>query len=141
MTFVIYFVEKRSETLRNALFVATSVITFLSVAMLYPYVIAGEILEIQLFSLLPNLAVSFRVDILSFSLAILSSFVWMLVTIYSLDYMCKEHGCNRYYPILIVTLASCLGIFMAGDFFTLFVFFELMSLVSYVLVVHEETVE
>jgi multicomponent Na+:H+ antiporter subunit D len=30
---------------------------------------------------------------------------------------------------------------MAGDLFTLFVFFELMSLISYVLVVHEETPE
>ncbi|MCR3923471.1 MAG: monovalent cation/H+ antiporter subunit D family protein, partial [Firmicutes bacterium] len=111
------------------------------VCALYPIVMAGEIIEYEMFSLLPNLAVSFRVDILSFSLAVLSSFVWMLVTIYSLDYMCYEHACNRYYPILIVTLASCMGIFMAGDLFTLFIFFELMSLISYVLVVHEETAE
>jgi multicomponent Na+:H+ antiporter subunit D len=74
-------------------------------------------------------------------MALLSSFIWMLVTIYSIDYMSSEHGCNRYYPVLIITLASTMGIFMAGDLFTLFVFFELMSMISYVLVVHEETVE
>lgn len=141
MTFVIYFAQKRSEKLRNGLSVATSVITFLSVVLLFPYILAGEIIEVKLFSLLPNLVVSFRVDILSFSLSILSSFIWMLATIYSLDYMRHEHGGNRYYPVLMVTLAGCIGLFLAGDFFTLFVFFELMSLASYVLVIHEETVE
>ena len=141
MTFVIYFAQKRSEKLRNGLSVATSVITFLSVVLLLPYILAGEIIEVKLFSLLPNLVVSFRVDILSFSLSILSSFIWMLATIYSLDYMRHEHGGNRYYPVLMVTLAGCIGLFLAGDFFTLFVFFELMSLASYVLVIHEETVE
>ncbi|MBS3948571.1 MAG: monovalent cation/H+ antiporter subunit D family protein [Dethiobacter sp.] len=141
MTLVIFYVEHHSEKMRNALAVATSVVTFLSVLVLYPYIMAGSIIEYNMFQLLPNLGISFRVDILGFSLALLSSFVWMLVTIYSIDYMCKEHGCNRYYPVLIFTLASCMGIFMAGDLFTLFVFFELMSLISYVLVVHEESVE
>ncbi|NLM52011.1 MAG: NADH-quinone oxidoreductase subunit M [Firmicutes bacterium] len=141
MTFVIYFVQKRSEKLRNGLAVATAVITFVSVLSLFPFIAAGEIIEVQLFSLLPNVMVSFRVDVLSFSLSILSSFVWMLATIYSLDYMRHEHGGNRYYPILTVTLAGCVGIFLAGDFFTLFLFFELMSLASYVLVIHEETEE
>ncbi|MBT9171778.1 MAG: Na(+)/H(+) antiporter subunit A [Syntrophomonadaceae bacterium] len=141
MTLVIYYVEQRSEKMRNALSVGTSVVTFLSVLMLYPYMMAGEIIEYSMFQLLPNLEISFRVDILSFSLALLSSFIWMLVSIYSIDYMCHEHGCNRYYPVLIITLASCMGIFMAGDLFTLFVFFELMSLISYVLVVHEESLE
>lgn len=141
MTLVIYYVEQRSEKMRNALSVGTSVVTFLSVLMLYPYMMAGEIIEYSMFQLLPNLEISFRVDILSFSLALLSSFIWMLVAIYSIDYMCHEHGCNRYYPVLIITLASCMGIFMAGDLFTLFVFFELMSLISYVLVVHEESLE
>ncbi|MDW7651253.1 MAG: monovalent cation/H+ antiporter subunit D family protein [Bacillota bacterium] len=141
MTIVIYYVEQHSEKMRNALAVATSVVTFLSVVALYPTIISGEIIEYSMLELLPNLEISFRVDILSFSLALLSSFIWMLVSIYSIDYMCKEHGCNRYYPVLIITLASCMGIFMAGDLFTLFVFFELMSLISYVLVVHEETIE
>jgi multicomponent Na+:H+ antiporter subunit D len=141
MTLVIYYVEQRSEKMRNALSVGTSVVTFFSVLMLYPYMMAGEIIEYSMFQLLPNLEISFRVDILSFSLALLSSFIWMLVSIYSIDYMCHEHGCNRYYPVLIITLASCMGIFMAGDLFTLFVFFELMSLISYVLVVHEESLE
>ncbi len=141
MTLIIYYVEQFSEKLRNALAVLTSVITFLSVVALYPFIMGGDIIEYTLFEIIANLGISIRVDILSYCLALIASFVWMLVTIYSLDYMAHEHAVNRYYPTLIVTLGSCLGIFMAGDLFTLFVFFELMSLISYILVVHEESPE
>src|SRR5690554_577179 len=53
--------------------------------------------------------------------------------------MSHAGGGNRYYPFLLLCLGGCMGVFLAGDFFSLFVFFELMSLTSYVLVVHEET--
>ena len=139
MSVVIFIISKRSEKLRDGLSIGTAVVTFLSVAAMYPSIADGGVIEYTIFNILPGLGISVRLDILSFSLALLASFVWMLVTIYSIDYMSHEHGGDRYYPILIFTLGSCLGIFMAGDFFTLFIFFELMSLISYVLVIHEET--
>ncbi len=139
MSVVIFAVSKRSEKMRNGLSIGTAVVTFFSVAAMYPSIAGGGVIEYTIFNILPGLGVSIRLDILSFSLAVLASFVWMLVSIYSIDYMSHEHGGDRYYPILIFTLGSCLGIFMAGDFFTLFIFFELMSLISYVLVIHEET--
>ncbi len=143
MTFVIYYVQRESEKLRNNLAVVTSVVTFILVAAMYPQVTKGQILVFELFEIVPDMGFvgTFRVDILSFCLALISSFVWMLATIYSIDYMSHEHAQNRYYPTLIFTLGACLGIFLAGDFFTLFIFFELMSVISYVLVVHEETEE
>ncbi len=141
MSVIIFITGNRSEKLRNGLSVATAVVTFLSVAAMYPVIISGEIIVFTLFDILPGLGITVRVDILSFCLAAISSFVWMLVSVYSIDYMSHEHGGNRYFPIFIFTLGSTLGIFMAGDFFTLFIFFELMSLISYVLVIHEETRE
>jgi len=141
MSLVIFVVSKRSEKMRDGLSVATAVVTFLAVAAMYPLMAAGEVIAYTLFDILPGLGVSVRVDIVSFSLALISSFVWMLVAIYSIDYMSHEHGQDRYYPVFIFTLGSCLGIFLAGDFFTLFIFFELMSLISYVLIIHEETEE
>ncbi len=139
MSVLLYYATHNSEKRRNTLAVATSVLTFLSVAALYPFIIEGNIIHFTLFEVLDNLEISFRVDILSFSLAILASFVWMLVTIYSIDYMKHEHAVNRYYVTLLFTLGSCMGVFMAGDLFTLFIFLELMSLVAFVLIVHEET--
>ncbi len=139
MTPVIMSAGGRSDKLRNALTLGTSTVTFILTISLYPVVMNGEIIQLTLFEILPDLEISLRLDILSFNLAAIASFIWLLCTIYSLDYMAEEHGGSRYYPVLVFTLGSCLGIFLAGDFFTLFVFFELMSLISYILVVHEET--
>ena len=141
MTPILMSASGRSEKLRNILALLTSAITFIMVLTLYPFVVRGDIIQHTFFEILPNLEISIRLDVLSFSLTALASFIWFLCAIYSLDYMAEEHGGSRYYPVLIFTLGSCLGIFLAGDFFTLFVFFELMSLISYILVVHEETEE
>jgi len=143
MTFAIYYVQKESPKLRNNLSVLTSIITFISVAAMYPIIAEGKIIVFELFEVLPDMGVvgTFRVDVLSFCLALVASFVWMLATIFSVDYMSHEHAQNRYYPTLIFTLGACIGIFVVGDLFSFFIFFELMSVISYVLVVHEESVE
>ncbi|HHX76918.1 MAG TPA: monovalent cation/H+ antiporter subunit D family protein [Firmicutes bacterium] len=141
MTFALYFAEHFSEKTRNTISVITAAVTFLASAALYPFIKDGQAIEFTLFEIFANLEISFRLDLLGYALLLVASFVWMLVTFYTLDYMSGEHACNRYYPVHIVTLGSCLGIFMAGDLFTLFVFFEMMSLMAYVLVVHEETPE
>ncbi len=141
MTAVIMYGGQHSDKLRNFLSLFTVLITFIGVLLLYPEAVSGRVFEYQLFEVLPGLAVSFRLDILSYCLVIISSFVWLLAAIYSIGYMAKEHSQLRYYAVLIFTLGSCLGIFLAGDFFTLFIFFELMSLIAYVLVIHEETAE
>ncbi len=141
MSIVIFVSSRRSEKMRDGLSVTTAVLTFISVVAMYPSVADGGVIAYTIFDILPGLGITVRLDILSFSLALISSFVWMLVSIYAIDYMSHEHAGDRFYPIFIFVLGSCLGIFVAGDFFTLFIFFELMSLISYVLVIHEETRE
>lgn len=143
MTIGVAYVARESTRLRDHLVVLTTVVTFVAAVAMYPAVIRGELLVFELFEILPGLGFvgSFRVDLLSLCLVLISSFVWMLATIYSLSYMKHGHSQNRYYSTLTLTLGSCIGIFTAGDFFTLFIFFELMSVIAYVLVVHEETAE
>lgn len=141
MTPIILYSSRVSDKLRNILAVATSAIALLLTLSLYPTIAGGGVVQHKLFEILPNLEISLRLDLLSFCLAALASFIWFLCTVYSIDYMAKEHATSRYYPVLIFTLGSCQGIFFAGDLFSLFVFFELMSLVAYILIIHEETEE
>ncbi|OWZ83284.1 complex I subunit 5 family protein [Natranaerobius trueperi] len=141
MTFVIAFVERRSTFGRNVLSVITPIVTFVLVLAMYPTIMNGDTIYYQLANIVPPFGISFRVDALSFGLSLLSSFIWMLVSIYSLDYMKQEEHTDRYYPSLILTLSGCMGLFLAGDLFSLFIFFELMSLVSYLLIIHSETKE
>jgi len=138
---VIYVVERRSWKLRNGLSVIGSVITLLLVLAMYPSVAAGLIVECTFPQVMPPLGVSFRVDPLAFLLAATIGVIWLFCTVYSTEYMAREHHKNRYYPFLMLTLAGCLGTVVSGDLFSLFVFFELMSLAAFVLVIHEETRE
>lgn len=141
MTPVLMYVCRISEQLRNGLAVITAAVTFILTLFLYPFIRDGLVLQQSLFEILPGLEISIRLDVLSFSLAALASFIWFLCTLYSLNYMAHEHACGRYYPVLIFTLGACQGIFFAGDLFSLFVFFELMSIIAYILVIHEQTEE
>lgn len=138
-TGLVYFAGRSSARLRNMVALFASAGTTVLAAAMYPAVSAGNTLVTSFGGFLPPLGISFRVDTLSFFLALLSSSVWFLVTIYSLEYMKDEHGQTRYYSFFVLTLSGSVGTFLAGDLFTLFLFFEFMSLPAYVLVVHEET--
>jgi hydrogenase-4 component B len=83
----------------------------------------------------------FRVDKLGALFNLLSSFVWFLATIFSLSYMSHEKRRTRYYVFYLLTLGGCLGVFLTADLFSLFFFFELMSVASYLLVVHTQSEE
>lgn len=141
MAFVVMYVDRRSAVGRNIITVIASAITFFIVLAMYPVIMAGEIIYLPIAHLVPPFGLSFRVDMLGFGLSLLSSFIWMLATIYSLEYMKKEGHGGRYYPALLLTLSGCMGIFLTGDLFSLFIFYEIMSLISYVLIIHEQTSE
>ena len=125
MTPVIIYACRIGAIFGPLLSVFTALVAFILTMLLYPVATSGTVIQFTVFEVLPNLEISLRLDILSFSLAALATFVWLLCTIYSVSYMAHEHACGRYYPVLIFTLGSCQGIFFAGDLFSLFVFFEL----------------
>lgn len=70
---------------------------------------------------------------------VLSSFAWFMTALFSMDYMRHEHHQNRYYFFVLFTMAATLGVFLSADLYTTFLFFEAMSLASYVWVAQEET--
>ncbi|MEM4576597.1 MAG: proton-conducting transporter membrane subunit [Candidatus Nezhaarchaeales archaeon] len=82
----------------------------------------------------PPLGVEVKVDALSMFMVLLFSALGLLVSIYSIKYMEHDTGLDRYYTLLLLLVAGMIGVAVAGDFFTLFVFWELMSISSYSLV-------
>ncbi|NLM45795.1 MAG: NADH dehydrogenase subunit [Firmicutes bacterium] len=128
---------RRAEKLRNACAALAALLTLAAVLCLYPLVVRGQVTW-EVAGVLQS-GLFFRVDFYSFVFAALMSFIWFLATLHAAFYMAHEHAQTRFFVFLLATLASCLGVVLAGDLFTLFVFFELMTLLSYVLVIHEET--
>ena len=68
-----------------------------------------------------------------------SAFAWMTSTLFFFWYGAGEKHNTRYYVFTMITFSCTLGVFLAADLFTLFVFFEGMSLASYVWVAQEQT--
>lgn len=55
--------------------------------------------------------------------------------------MAHSRNRNRYYMFLLFTLGATTGLFLSEELLTTFLFFEMMSLMSYVWVIHDETKE
>ena len=68
----------------------------------------------------------------------IAALMWMMTTIFSREYFSHYRNRNRYYLFLLMTFGSTVGVFLSADLFTTFIFFEVMSMASYLMVIHDE---
>jgi len=130
-----------SEKLRDVVAILACGISLVAVISLLPITMAGGVAVFELSFGAVNTPLAFRVDGLGALFALVTTVVWLLAALFAVKYMDHEHARTRFWGFLIVTLAADLGVLLAADFLTLFIFFELLAVCSYVLVIHEETAE
>jgi len=135
----LYFLKDSWENARKAIALIISLFSLTGVTALLPMVLNGTV-SFDLLDFM-QLGLYFKVDLIGWIFAFLITLVWSLATIFSFTYMDLEHNRRRFYSVLIFTLGATLGVVLAGDFFTLFLFFELMTLSSFILVIHEQNLE
>jgi len=131
-------VTRQSPNLREGCSLAASVLQFLLVLTMIPPVLAGEILHYTVLPFLPQVAIAFRVDALGLLLAITASFLWILTTIYSIGYMrhLHEQAQTRYYAFFALVLTATMGVAFSANLITLYVFYELLTFMTYPLLTH-----
>jgi multicomponent Na+:H+ antiporter subunit A len=83
-----------------------------------------------------DVGVQFTVDGWALLFALLASGIGVLVFIYSARYMHDEARLSRYYAALLAFMGSILGVALASDLVFVFLFWELTSLSSFVLIGH-----
>ncbi|MBQ6773997.1 MAG: hypothetical protein IJP48_08065 [Synergistaceae bacterium] len=88
-----------------------------------------------------GMGLKLHLDGFRFIYAVIIAFMWAVTTIFSREYLTHHRNRNRYYLYVLMTLGSIMGVFLSGDLYTTFIFFEMMSLFSYVMVVQDETPE
>ncbi|MCR5346258.1 MAG: complex I subunit 5 family protein [Fretibacterium sp.] len=71
--------------------------------------------------------------------AVIIAFMWTATTLFSPEYLEHHHNRTRYYLFVLMTEGAIMGVFLSADLYTTFVFFEMMSLFSYIMVVQDET--
>jgi len=70
--------------------------------------------------------------------AAIAAFMWLITGLISPEYFAHYRNRNRYYLFQLVTLGATVAVFLSGDLYTTFVFFEIMSLCSYAWVAQDE---
>ncbi len=131
----------KAPNLREAITLVTSVLLFACVAQLLDPVLAGERPELLLFELLPGLQVAFRVEPLGMMFALIASGLWIVNSVYSIGYMRgnREKHQTRFYVCFALSIGSALAIAFAANLLTLFLFYEVLTLITYPLVTHAGT--
>jgi len=131
------------ERLRDLVSPLAAIAMFAIVVSMAPTVLAGGTVELRLFEILPGIDFAFRVDALGMVFATVSSLLWIVAAIYSIGYMrhLNEHAQTRFFACFASSLAAAVGGAFAANLFTLVIFYELLSLVTYPLVYHHEDEE
>lgn len=81
-----------------------------------------------------GMGLSFSVSEMQRILSVLAAIIWVGSELFGREYLHHVHGRNRYHLFALITLGATEGVFLSGDLFTTFVFFEIMSFTSYVTV-------
>lgn len=130
----------RKENIREFWSFAGAVLTFSTVVALAPKILGGEILTCHITRILPGINIAFRVDGLSLLFAGTSSFLWILAGFYCIGYMrgLSEHAQTRFYVCYSAAVGGAMGAAFSGNLFTLYLFYEIVSVVTYPLVAHHQ---
>jgi multicomponent Na+:H+ antiporter subunit D len=134
---------RRRPDVREAWSVLAALAQTALVAAMLPAVVAGQRLAWQPLELAPGIPLLLRADATGLVFALIASGLWVVTTVYSIGYVraLEEHAQTRYFASFALCLLGALGLALAGNLLTFFVFFELLTVAAYPLVVHKETPE
>ncbi len=124
--------------LRITLNLLAAVLKLALVSMIGLLVLQGHQPEFR-FSLVPGLDLVLRADALSLLFASLSAVLWLVTTIYAIAYLERSPNRARFFGFFSLCVTATMGISMAGNLLTFFIFYELLTLTTWPLVVHTGT--
>jgi multicomponent Na+:H+ antiporter subunit D len=140
---VLVAITGRWPNLREAVTLLTGALLLLVVATLVPAVLADGRPAVTLVEMLPGLPISLSAEPLGMLFALVAASLWIVTSIYAIGYMRAHHEQNqtRFYVAFAVAIASTMGVAFADNMFTLFLFYEALTISTYPLVTHAGTEE
>jgi len=126
--------------LRESVTIVGAAALFATAIMLAIGVANGSPAELVLGDAAPGLTFAFKLEPLGALFAMVASGLWIVNSFYSIGYMRgnRERNQTRFYICFAFALFGAMGVAMAGNLFTLFVFYEVLTLSTYPLVAHKE---
>jgi multicomponent Na+:H+ antiporter subunit D len=134
---------KKNPNLREFISFSSSVLLFSIILSFIPAIKAGNTLVYTVFSLLPGLSITLRVDGFSMIFAMVASSLWIIAVFYSMGYMrgLNEHAQTRFNACFALAIFGAIGVALSDNLFTIYLFYEIVSVCTYPLVAHHQDEE
>ena len=128
-----------SPNLREGVTFTGAGVLFVVIILLAMHVAGGERPELNLGQAAPGLSLAFKLEPLGMLFALVASGLWIVNSFYSVGYMRgnRERNQTRFYICFAIAIFGALGVAMSANLFTLFVFYEVLTLSTFPLVTHK----
>jgi len=132
-----------NANLRETVTLTAAVALFLCVISLVPTVTAGGRPEALEFGIVDGIAFALKLEPLGMLFMLVAASLWIVNSIYSIGYMRGHHEPRQtsFYVCFAVALSSTMGLALSANLFTLFIFYEILTLSTYPLVTHKGNAE
>jgi formate hydrogenlyase subunit 3/multisubunit Na+/H+ antiporter MnhD subunit len=142
---ILILLSSKRPNVRESWTIIAGILQFSLIASMIPTVLDKKVIQCLLFpqTMLEGIAFGFKVDAFGLIFALTASFLWILVSFYSIGYMraLKEHAQTRYYFCFTIAIFGAIGVAMSANLLSMFIFFEILTVSTYPLVIHDQTPE
>ncbi|HSM20627.1 MAG TPA: proton-conducting transporter membrane subunit, partial [Rubrivivax sp.] len=134
----ILLIGEARQRLRTVINLSGAVLKLVLIGVMLVAVRDGVSFEVR-FALLPGLDFVLKADALTLLFATLSAVLWLLTTVYAIGYLERSPNRARFFGFFSLSVAATMGVATAGNLFTFFIFYELLTLATWPLIVHRGT--
>ncbi len=142
---VLIVASRKHPNLRETWSVLAALLTVTLTAIMFAAAVGGstDIPTLSIVELAPGLELQLRADDVGLVFALCASALWLATTFYAIGYMRanKETHQTRFFSAVSLCIAATLGLAFSANFFTFFIFYELLTAATWPLVVHKQTPE
>ena len=133
---VIFLLPEAAERTRRTVNMAGAIAKVVLVLALVVGVFGGRAYEWRA-PFLPGIDLVLRADPVPLLFVLLSALLWLTTTVYAIGYLADDTHRSRFFGFFSLCVTASVGIALAGNLVTLLVFYELLTVTTYPLIVHQ----
>jgi multicomponent Na+:H+ antiporter subunit D len=133
----------RWPNVREAATLVSGAVLLGTVLSLLTPVLDGARPALTLIEVVPGVPLGLHVEPLGLLFALVASSLWIVTSLYAIGYMRGHHEVNqtRFFAFFAIAISAAMGVAFSANLFTLFAFYEILTLCTFPLVTHHGTDE
>lgn len=133
--------NRSSKLLLIFLTLAVTAGATLAAALSAPAAASQDALSLTVLSINEPLTLAFRLDSIGKIFSIFNALLWLLIGVYAFRYMIHEKNEDRFFCFLLLALGCTMALDFSANLFTMYLAFELITLTTFPLVLHNQQPE